>query len=132
MAVFHIRGRDDTTNAVFMRALKKVVERMGRAPKDVELLRGKQRGVFGLFETMMVVSWIYPREDETQRRTVETDVQSLMAAMPELIRANRIGGETLEEQGLHRLALGAEGQVAPAEWRRLFAETLARIEPVTR
>ena len=63
MAVFHIRGRDDTTNAVFMRALKKAVERAGKVPKDVEVLRGKQRGVFGLFETMMVVSWIYSGED---------------------------------------------------------------------
>jgi CHASE2 domain-containing sensor protein len=131
MAVFHIRGRDDTTNAVFMRTLKKAVQRMGKAPKDVEVLRGKQRGVFGLFDTMMVVSWITPGEDETQRLTVETDVQELIAAMPHLIQANRIGGETLEEQGLHRLALGSDGQVAPREWRRLFAETLARIEPVT-
>jgi hypothetical protein len=35
----------------------------------------------------------------------------------------------LEEQALHRLALGTDGSVTAAEWRHLFAETLARIEP---
>jgi adenylate cyclase len=129
MAVFHVRGRDDATNAVFMRALKKAVDRSGRAMKDVEVLRGKQRGVFGLFETMLVVAWTYPRDDEVQRQAVEKDANDLMAAMPKLIEANRIGGETLEEAGLHQLALGSSGTVTAAEWRHLFAETLARIAP---
>ena len=129
MAVFHVSGRDDTTNAVFMRALKKVVARTGTAPKDVEVLRGKQRGVFGLFDTTLVVSWVHPRDDAALAATVEREALELTSAMPGLIAANRIGGETLEEQALHRLALGAQGTVTAAEWRHLFAETLARIEP---
>jgi hypothetical protein len=132
MAVFQMRGRDDTTSAVFMRALKKAVERSGAAPKDVEILRGKQRGVFGLFDTTLVVSWLYPRGDEDARLSVEKDANELMASVPKLIEANRIGGETLEEAGLHRLALGASGAVTAAEWRHLFAETLARIAPAAR
>lgn len=132
MAVFHIHGRDDTTSAVFMRALKKEVERSGTAPKDVEILRGKQRGVFGLFDTTLVVSWLYPRDAAAARLAVEKDANDLMTAMPKLIEANRIGGETLEEAGLHRLALGASGTVTAAEWRHLFAETLARIAPAGR
>jgi adenylate cyclase len=132
MAVFHVHGRDDTTNAVFMRALKKVVERTGTAPKDVEVLRGKQRGVFGLFDTTLVVSWVHPRDDAALAATVEREARELMSAMPGLIAANRIGGETLEEQAVHRLALGAQGTVTAAEWRHLFAETLARIEPAAR
>lgn len=132
MAVFHIRGRDDATNAVFMRALKKAVSRTGSASKDVEVLRGKQRGVFGLFETMLVVAWTYPRNDEARGQGVENEANELMASMPNLIEANRIGGEVLEEAALHRLALGDSGAVTAAEWRHLFAETLARIAPAAR
>jgi len=132
MAVFHIHGRDDATNALFMKALKKAVDRIGSAPKDVEVLRGKQRGVFGLFETTLVVAWSYPRDDEAKRQSVEKEARGLVDSMPGLIEANRIGGETLEEFALHRLALGVSGSVTPAEWRHLFAETLARIAPAPR
>ena len=132
MAVFQIAGRDDTSTGIFMRALRKAVNRTGSASKDVEVLRGKQRGVFGLFESMLVVSWVHPREDEAQRAQVESDMRALIAELPALIERNRIAGETLESQAVHQLALGGDGDsVTPAQWRRLFGEALARAQPVT-
>jgi adenylate cyclase len=127
MAVFQIAGRDDTSTGIFLRALKKAVERTGKAPKDVEVLRGKQRGVFGLFESMLVVSWVHPRDDEIQGRMIEEEVEALVRDMPALIQRHAIAGEALESVAVHGLALGgAEGGVTPAEWRRLFGETLSR------
>ena len=44
---------------------------------------------------------------------------------------HRIAGEAVESRAVHRLGLGdAEGKVTPAEWRRLFGEALARMQPV--
>jgi CHASE2 domain-containing sensor protein len=127
MAVFQIAGRDDTSTGIFLRALKKAVERTGKAPKDVEVLRGKQRGVFGLFESMLVVSWVHPRDDELQGRMIQEEAEALVRDMPALIQRHVIAGEALESVAVHRLALGgAEGRVTPAEWRRLFGETLSR------
>jgi hypothetical protein len=98
----------------------------------VEVLRGKQRGVFGLFESILVVSWVHPREDEVQRAQIEGEVQALLAELPAIIQRNRIAGETLESRAIHQLALGgSEGRVTAAEWRRLFGEALARMQPVT-
>lgn len=132
MAVFQIAGRDDTSTGIFMRALKKAVERTGKAPKDVEVLRGKQRGVFGLFESILVVAWVYARDDEGQRALVDEEVQALARDLPALIERHRIAGEAMESRAIHQLALGgAEGRVTPAEWRRLFGEALARMQPVT-
>jgi hypothetical protein len=131
MAVFQVSGRDDTSTAIFMRALKKAVERSGGADKDVEVVRGKQRGVFGLFESMLVVSWVYPREDDARRAQVEADVQALVDRLPALIERHRIAGESLESQAVHRLALGgAQGRATPDEWRRLFGEALTRVQRV--
>jgi hypothetical protein len=114
-----------------MRALKKAVERIGKVPKDVEVLRGKQRGVFGLFESMLVVSWVHPRGDESQGRIVEEEVDALGKAMPALIQRHGIAGESLESTAVHRLALGGdEGRVTPSEWRRLFGEALSRAAAV--
>jgi adenylate cyclase len=127
MALFQINGRDDTSTGICLRALKKRVQRSGKAPKDVEVLRGKQRGVFGLLESVLVVSWVHPRDDQRQAAQVEEEVEALMRDMPALIQRHRIAGETLEAAAVHRLALGGtEGRVTPAEWRRLFGETLAR------
>jgi hypothetical protein len=127
MAVFQVAGRDDTSTGIFLRALKKAVERSGKAPKDVEVLRGKQRGVFGLFESMLVVSWVHPRGDEGLACMVEEEAAALVRDMPALIQRHAIAGESLESEAVHRLALGGEdGRVTPAQWRRLFGETLAR------
>jgi CHASE2 domain-containing sensor protein len=132
MAVFQIAGRDDTSTGIFMRALKRAVERTGKASKDVEVLRGKQRGVFGLFESVLVVAWVYPRDDEAQRAVVDAEVHSLTSELPRLIERHRIAGEVIESRAVHRLVLGGdEGKVTPAEWRRLFGEALARMQPVT-
>jgi hypothetical protein len=131
MAVFQVSGRDDTSTGIFMRALKKAVERTGGADKDVEVVRGKQRGVFGLFESMLVVSWVHPREDDARRAQVEADVQALVDRLPALIERHRIAGESLESQAVHRLVLGGEqGKVTPDEWRRLFGEALTRVQRV--
>jgi CHASE2 domain-containing sensor protein len=131
MAVFQVAGRDDTSTGILMRALKKAVERIGKVPKDVEVLRGKQRGVFGLFESMLVVSWVHPRGDESQGRIVEEEVDALGKAMPALIQRHGIAGESLESTAVHRLALGGdEGRVTPSEWRRLFGEALSRAAAV--
>ena len=127
MAIFQVAGRDDTSTGIFLRALKKAVERYGRAPKDVEVLRGRQRGVFGLLDSMLVVSWIHARDDAGQQRTIEAEVEALMRDMPQLIEHTAISDERLQAVAVHRLALGgAEGRVQPEEWRRLFGETLAR------
>jgi CHASE2 domain-containing sensor protein len=131
MAVFQIAGRDDTSTGIFMRALKKAVARTGKAPKDVEVLRGKQRGVFGLFESMLVVAWVYPRDDDAQRSQVDAEVQALTRELPALVERLRIAGEAVESRAVHQLPLGgAGGKVTRAKWRRLFGEALARMQPV--
>jgi CHASE2 domain-containing sensor protein len=127
MAVFHIHGRDDTSTGMFMRALKKAVERDGTAPKDVEVLRGKQRGIFGLLDSTLVVSWVYPRDDEATRGAVEAEAKALLERMPELVDRSRISGEVLEASAVHSMAMGgADGHATPNEWRRLFAEALEK------
>jgi hypothetical protein len=129
MAVFHIHGRDDTSTGMFMRALKKAAEREGKAPKDVEVLRGKQRGIFGLLDSTLVVSWVYPRGDEAQRAAVESEAEALVERMPALVDRSRISGETLEGSALQSMAMGgADGHATPSEWRRLFAEALERAQ----
>ena len=80
------------STGIFLRALKKAVERTGKGSKDVEVLRGTQRGVFELLESMLVVSWVYPRDDDGQRSLVEGEVQALVSELPVLVERLRIDG----------------------------------------
>ncbi|MCC7548806.1 MAG: CHASE2 domain-containing protein [Burkholderiales bacterium] len=129
MAVVQIAGRDDTSTAIFMRALKKAVERHGKVPKDVEVIKGKQRGVFGLLESTLVVSWVHVRDDVKQAEAVEADVAALGRDLDRLVAAHAIAGERLASLHVHRRSLGgAAGRVLPGEWRLLFGEALAAAE----
>jgi CHASE2 domain-containing sensor protein len=130
MAVFLVRGRDEFSTGLLVHALDKAVRRLGGPPKDVATLRGKQRGLWGVFENSLVVSWTHPRDDPAEAARVEQDVQALRAALPGLIEENRIGGEELAASALHQTPLGDHGTPTPDEWRLLFAETLRRLEPV--
>lgn len=127
MAVIEISGRDDTSTGIVMRALKKAAARFGSLPKDVELVRGKQRGVFGLFESLLVVSWVCPRDDAARKAAIEREADELLRALPAMIDRNRIAGEKVASSAVHQLLLGgADGKVMPSEWRQLFGETLAK------
>ena len=126
MAVVQIAGRDDTSTAIFMRALKKAVERHSKVPRDVEVIKGRQRGVFGLLENTLVVSWVHARDDLKQAQIVEADIAAFQCDLDHLVAANGIAGENLESLHVHRQALGgAQGRVLPGEWRQLFGEALA-------
>lgn len=126
MAVVQVAGRDDTSTAMFMRALKKAVERHSKVPRDVEVIRGRQRGVFGLLESMLVVSWVHARDDLKQAEVVEADIAAFRRDLDGLVAASAIAGERLESVHVHRQALGgAQGRVLPGEWRHLFGEALA-------
>jgi len=133
MAIVQIAGGDDTSTAIFMRALKKAVDRFSKVPKDVEVLKGKQRGVFGLLESMLVVSWVHPRDDAAQAAGVEQDVETFARELDRLIMINAIAGQKLESLHVHRQALGGEGgRVLPSEWRQLFGEAMAAAEQSAR
>ena len=129
MAIAQIAGRDDTSTALFMRALKKAVERHGTVPKDVEVIKGRQRGVFGLLESTLVVSWVHASGDVKQAAAVEQDVAAFSRDLERLIAAHAIAGERLEWLHVHERAIGGgRGRVTPGEWRQLFGAALVAAE----
>jgi CHASE2 domain-containing sensor protein len=128
MALFEIGSPDELALPSFLRALKNAAEKMGSVPKDVEMMRGSQRGVWGVLDNLLVVTWAHAVDDHTAEQSVAREANELIEAMPKLIAASRIAGETLQDCTLHALPLGIDG--APpteSQWRRLFAETLEKM-----
>ena len=129
VAVFQVSGSDETSRGMFMTRLAKDIERQSRHEKEVEVIKGRQRGIWRLLESTLVVAWIYARDDREEAGRVEGDVAALLAMLPDLVKRRQISGETIEAQAVHRRELGAGPDgVAPGEWRTLLAEAVVRLD----
>ena len=128
MAMFEIRTQDELALPAFLRTLKKAVQKTGTFPRDVEMMRGSQRGIWGVLDNLLIVSWAHRVGDEQARQLVEREANELVAAMPRLVEASRIAGESLQDHTIHVMSLGVDG-AHPTEpaWRQLFAATLEKM-----
>ncbi len=128
MAMFEIITKDELALPAFLRTLKKAAEKAGTYPKDVEMMRGSQRGIWGVLANMLIVTWAHGNSDEQARLLVEREANDLVEAMPRLVAAATIAGEKLQDHTIHTLPLGVEGaHPTEPEWRQLFAETLGKM-----
>jgi hypothetical protein len=91
----------------------------------VDVVKGRQRGLWGLFEGTVTVSWAYPLEDAERRVRVEQDVRQLRETLPAMVDRFRVGQEQLAGAAVQSASVGAAGSdAAQNEWRALFAEAL--------
>ena len=128
MAMFDFRADDELALPSFLRALKKEVEKTGTLPKDVEMLRGGQRGIWGVLDNLLIVSWACNAGDASAQQAVEAEARALVDRMPALVAVARVAGESLQDHTVHTMALGRDGaHPTEPEWRQLFAETLEKM-----
>ena len=125
LAVFQFDGGADPVSGLFLKRLRRQILRLAREPMDVDIVKGRQRGLWGLFEATVTASWAYPLEDPQRREQVEEDLRRLREAMPVLVESLRVGQEKLAGEAVRSASVGAAGsEEARAEWRALFAAAL--------
>ena len=131
-----LRADDGDVPAGFLKKLRKALLAMGSMPKDVEILKGRQRGVWGLLETTIAVSWAYSLANDQEKSRVAAEVAELKAQLPELVARFRVNDEELGALSEKAIVLGtSEREALEAQWRLLFADALAemnRIRPTDR
>lgn len=129
VAVFHATGPDETALGIFLRRMAKDIARVSKREREVELIKGRQRGIWRLLESTLVVTWLYRHDDADETARVEGDVKSLLAAIPDLVNQHTISGETISAQAVHSRRLeSADGATGSAEWRVLLTEALAKAQ----
>ena len=125
LAVFQFDGGAEPVSAMFLKRLRKQVLKLAREPMDVDVVKGRQSGLWGLFEATVTLSWAYPLGDASHRERVEQDLQRLRDAMPALVESLRVQSEKLAGEAVRSASVGAAGtEAARAEWRALFAAAL--------
>jgi adenylate cyclase len=128
LLLVRLRADDGDVPAGFLKKLRAALLDTGAMPKDVEILKGRQRGVWGLLEATMAISWAYSLEGDADRSRVAADVALVKARLPELVARYRVNDEELAALSEKAVVLDDTGREAlEARWRSLFAEALAEV-----
>lgn len=101
-----------------LQKIRRRLERRGTEPKSVELLKGQQRGIWGLLEDTLAISWALPPPEGAAR--IARDAEALTTALTQLLRRYPDATATWH---LHQGTI-AGGECAWDEWRGLLADAL--------
>jgi hypothetical protein len=99
------------------------LRRIGTPHKSVEVMSGSQKGLWGLFEKTIAISWVADAEDAAAQQAIDADLQQVLSGLQPLL-----GKFLLHVEGAtsHVVQQGRVqgGKQAAAGWRLLFAEAL--------
>jgi CHASE2 domain-containing sensor protein len=121
---------DAKRNVITDGTLEKVrlgLARIGSPLKSVEVMSGAQRGLWGLFEKTIAISWVADAEDAAMQQTIDADLQQVLGGLPPLLGKFLLHVEGATSHVVHQGRVQG-GEQAAAGWRSLFAEALLKWE----
>ncbi len=110
-----------------LKKLKRRIEQGCKTPNTVDVLKGSQSGIWGLFGDMAVVSWTYAETPEEYGRQAAQDADQLARQLPSILIDIGLPGDTKVRYTLHPGGLVADRPLAN-QWRGLFARAVIKLE----
>jgi hypothetical protein len=101
------------------------LKRIGSAQKSVEVMTGAQKGIWGLLEKTIAISWVAEAADEAAQQAIRDDVDLLLKNSPALLRRMLLNLDGAVSHVLHQGDIRG-GEHAEEGWRRMFAEALLK------
>lgn len=125
LLLIRVEESDQSTSENKLKQIRRRVEKSGMEPKSVEILTGRQKGIWAIFQNTLAVSWMAPAKDHAARDRVIKDIEnviaSLKAALPRTLGAGEDGATWVVHESL---ITGGKG--ARIGWDRIFAEAQLR------
>jgi hypothetical protein len=115
-------------DAVSERAMDRMHRRLldvGTAPKSVEVLKGRQEGLWALLENVLLVSWAIPAGDRAARGRVDADIAAIVDAVNAMLPRSDGAAHGAARWVVHERPISG-GEAARAAWRALLAEAQLR------
>lgn len=109
-----------------MKKLRGEIQTLDEAA-GVEILRGTQGGIWGLFGDMLLLTWMCGTDDEAQIQSIRQRAQSIAEAAVQLHSVNSLPVRAVIRHTLHEGLLAADQPLAP-QWRSLFAQATLKLE----
>ncbi|PKN36931.1 MAG: molecular chaperone TorD [Deltaproteobacteria bacterium HGW-Deltaproteobacteria-2] len=112
-----------------LKKLKRRIELTCKTPNTVDVLKGSQSGIWGLFGDMAVVCWTYAEKQEKYAKQAKQDAEQLAAQMPMILIDIGLPGNTKVRYTKHEGGLAAGVSLAD-QWRSLFAQAVIKMEHI--
>lgn len=109
-----------------MAKVKRQCEALAPHADKVELLKGTQSGIWGLFGDMIVVTWTEPAGNSPSQHA-GAEAEAIAGALPGTIRQLGLPAGTITRYSLHDGQLNGSQPLGP-QWRILFAQAVIRLE----
>ena len=120
----------DTEIALDDGTLKKIarqVELSSQTPSNVDVIKGTQGGIWGLFGDMLIVSWTFAQNNTQYADNAKTDAAKIAADLSGILSQVGLPSNTPVRYTTHDGALNAE-QPLDNQWRSLFAQAIIKLE----
>jgi adenylate cyclase len=105
-----------------LKHIRRAVEIQPGLARNVEVLKGTQSGVWGLFADMLVVTWVSGNDDD-----IRQDAERLIENMPSILKKQGIPATMTLRHTLHHGILDGS-QDAARQWRTLFAQAVLKLD----
>ena len=101
------------------------MEESGSTARSVDIIKGTQKGLWGLFEDTLAISWMCPPGDDEARKNIARDVEAAERSVGPLLRKYSVISDSDVACFVHEGVI-ARGEQARDSWRALFAATVLR------
>jgi CHASE2 domain-containing sensor protein len=93
----------------------------------VEILKGTQSGIWGLFSDMITVCWAYPHDNKVEAEKVNADAAQLGLQLKTILQNTGMPDDTTVRYTQHTGVLNAEKPM-DSQWRGLFAQAVIKLD----
>ena len=123
LLLIRLDTRKNIVPAAILDKIRYALEKSGKQVKSVDILKGSQKGLWDLFEKMIVVSWVIEAKNQDASERVKQDMEAVLATLQLQLRKRLAQPDNAADWFVHQ-GLIAGGAGARAGWRRIFAQGL--------
>ncbi|NOT14721.1 MAG: CHASE2 domain-containing protein [Methylotenera sp.] len=120
-----IESQESLSDGILKKLQHKIEQQVQGA--SVEVLKGTQSGIWGLFSDMVVVSWAYSHNDETAVKNAHHASVQLEQQLNPLLQSIGMPNTTAVRYTQHTGTLNTEKPMA-SQWRGLFAQAIIKLD----
>lgn len=120
---------DEPLGDTIMKKLKRQIELSSRTPSSVDILKGVQSGIWGLFGELAVVSWTFAEGRQEYASEAHKDAERIAQALPSMIASLDLPGKLQPVHTVYENRLDGRAPLG-RQWRSAFAAALLQLEAV--
>jgi CHASE2 domain-containing sensor protein len=110
-----------------LKKLKKKIEQSCKNYNSVDVLKGSQSGIWGLFGDLIIVTWTYSEKEEKNVRDANLEAGQLAGELPLILKNIGLPGNIKIRHAKHEGRF-TEGIPLAGQWRNLFARAVIMLE----